>query len=76
MQKTPFWNSGWLHGQCPKDIAPLLFLKTRKKKQTVTEALHDNMWICDLNNRTDFTTTHLAQFATLWNVVANIELQL
>jgi mannosylglycoprotein endo-beta-mannosidase len=30
--KTSFWGSGWLHRQRPKDIAPLLFTKTRKKK--------------------------------------------
>jgi hypothetical protein len=75
-QKASFWNSGWLHGQRSKDIAPLLYLKTRKKKRTVVASLLEKTWIRDLNYRSGFTTTHLAQFATLWNLVANIELQL
>jgi hypothetical protein len=31
-QKTAFWNSAWLTGQRLKDLAPLLFAKTRCKK--------------------------------------------
>jgi hypothetical protein len=74
-RRTPFWTSGWLHGLRPKDLAPLLFSKTRKKKRTVAEALHNKTWIRDLNYRTGFTTMHLQQFVTLWTLLAPIELQ-
>jgi hypothetical protein len=61
-------------GRSPKDIAPLLFDKTRKKKRFVADALHDNNWIIDLNLRVGFTTAHLCEFITLWNLVQATEL--
>ena len=30
-KKTDFWHTGWIQGRCPKDIAPLLFAKTKRK---------------------------------------------
>jgi hypothetical protein len=74
-RRTPFWTSGWLHGLRPKDPAPLLLSKTRKKKRTVAEAPHNNTWIRDLNYRMGFTTMHLQQFITLWTLLTPIELQ-
>jgi hypothetical protein len=59
VNKASFWNSGWLQGSRPKGVAPLLFAQTRKKKQTVASAIHAG-----------FTTKHLLQFTTLWNLVA------
>jgi hypothetical protein len=72
---TSFWSTGWLRGRQPRDIAPLLFDKTKKKKRTVTEALEDNTWIWDVNYRTGLTTAHLSQFTTPWKLVHDVELR-
>jgi hypothetical protein len=74
--RTSFWLSGWVQGRRPKDIAPLLFDKTRKKKRFVADALHDNNWIRDLNLRVGFTMAHLCEFVTLCNLVQATELQI
>jgi hypothetical protein len=67
--KTNFWGSNWLHEQRPKDIAPLLFAKSRKKTRSVASALHDNTWMRDLNHRSGFTAEHRTQFVTLWSLI-------
>jgi hypothetical protein len=68
--KTSFWNSGWLQGSRPKDVVPLLFAQTRKKKRTVASAIHNDNRIRDINLHAGFTKEHLLQFTTLWNLVA------
>jgi hypothetical protein len=68
-QRAAFWNSAWLTGQRPKDLAQVLFAKTRCKKRTVVEALQGNTWIRDLNLREGFTTAHLLQLVNLWLLV-------
>jgi hypothetical protein len=73
--KASFWSLGWLQGRRPKDIAPLLFGKSKKKNRMVAEALHDNAWIRDLGHRTGFTTAHLSQLVTLWNLVQGTTLR-
>jgi hypothetical protein len=73
--KASFWSSRWLLGRRPKDIAPLLFGKPKKKNRTVAEALHDNAWIRDLGHRTGFTNAHPSQFVVLWNLVQGTALR-
>jgi hypothetical protein len=60
-----FWHSSWLQGNRPKDIAPLLFAKSRKKKRNMASALHENTWIRDLQHLTGLTPAHLREFVTL-----------
>jgi hypothetical protein len=74
--KTSFWHSGWLEGLMPKDIAPLLYAKSARKKRTVAQAFHDSNWIRDLNFRSGNTTTHVMEFASLWNLVDRTSLTL
>jgi hypothetical protein len=69
-KKSNFWGSGWLQGKSPRDIAPLLFAKTMRKKRSVSSAMEDNNWVRDLNLRNGLTTELLTQFVTLWNLVA------
>ena len=63
-RKASFWKSSWVQGRRPKDIAPLLYVKSKKKNRVVADALHDNNWIRDLDHRTEFTVQHFIQFAT------------
>jgi hypothetical protein len=73
--KASFWHSGWLQGNRPKDIAPLLFAKSRKKKRSVASALDEANWIHDLNHHSGITSSHLLEFVTLWNLVGQETLQ-
>jgi hypothetical protein len=36
---APFWDSPWLEGKRPKDIAPLIYEVSKKKRCTVAQAL-------------------------------------
>jgi hypothetical protein len=58
-QKTNFWNSGWLGGCRPKDIAPNVFAISTKKNRNVKEALHQNTRIRDLNFNTNISVQHV-----------------
>jgi hypothetical protein len=69
-KKASFWGSGWLQGKRPRDIAPLLFAKTMRKKRTVCSAMENNNWVQDLNLRNGLTTELLTEFVALWNLVA------
>jgi hypothetical protein len=40
--KADFWNSSWLQGTHPKDVALLIFAQTKKKKRSVASAIHNN----------------------------------
>jgi hypothetical protein len=73
--KTSFWHSAWLIGQRPKDLAPLLYLKTQHKKRTLAEALEDSRWIRNLNLREGFTSGHLLQLVNLWLLLSPTQLQ-
>jgi hypothetical protein len=39
---APFWESRWLNGEKPKDIASLIFEASKMKNCTVAQALHNN----------------------------------
>jgi hypothetical protein len=61
-KKIGFRLSGWIQRRRPKDIAPLSYAKTKKKKHSIVATLHDNNWIHNLNYWTWFTTAHLLEF--------------
>jgi hypothetical protein len=44
-----FWNSSWAQGKAPKNIAPTLFKKAKRKKITVQKALQGNKWISHIS---------------------------
>jgi hypothetical protein len=68
-KKATFWLSGWLQGKRPKDLAPLLYAKSRRKKRKVAEALQNDNWIRDLNHPSGFTTAHYSEFIMLWTLI-------
>ena len=48
-EKISFWNSAWIQGLRPKDLAPSVYKISKKKSRTVQEALFGNTWIKDLD---------------------------
>lgn len=67
---TSFWKSSWIHGQAPKNIAPILFKKARKKNISVFHALRANSWIqlCLPCIRED----EIKDFVTLWQAISSM----
>jgi hypothetical protein len=74
-KKTSFWDSGWIQGRRPKDIAPTLFQASRKKKRSVHDALSNNTWIHDLSFNGRLTNDLLDAFVELWSLVQAVHLQ-
>ena len=77
--KTPFWDSPWLFGRKPKEIAPLIFEASSRKNWKVREALKENAWILKINTATVISVAHITEFFTLWmlihefNLIDNVE---
>lgn len=74
-QKASFWESSWLQGVRPKDIAPKIFDISRKKGVTVATALRDGHWIAQINIDAGLTLEHLQQFLALWEKLATVAIQ-
>lgn len=69
-----FWNSSWLHGLRPRDIAPSIFDLSRKKNCSVQQALASNLWISNIDISNGLTLTHVQQFADLWEKISTVTL--
>ena len=73
--KAIFWESSWLEGLRPKDIAPKIFEISRKKGGTVAQALRDHHWIAQIDTQSALTLEHLQQFSALWENLPGIVIQ-
>lgn len=47
-RKAKFWESTWLDGKAPRDIAPHLYKLAWRKNQTVRDDLQDDNWMREL----------------------------
>lgn len=45
-QRARFWDSPWLEGQAPRDLAPNLYHLARRKNLRVSQALQNASWTC------------------------------
>jgi hypothetical protein len=72
MGKTAsFWTSSWIEGRTPKDLAPNLFRKTRKKI-SVYKALHDYKWIMHILPLQ--TSQEIQEYVELWEQISSTQL--
>jgi len=62
-----FWTSSWADGRTPKNIAPSLFRKAKRKNITVYKALQGNKWIAHVTPMD--TVKELQEYVTLWEAV-------
>jgi hypothetical protein len=67
-----FWTSSWVEGMTPKNLAPTLFLKSRRKKLSVHKALQDNRWIAHILPLQ--TAQEIKEYVMLWEKVNDIQL--
>jgi hypothetical protein len=66
-----FWKSSWIQGQAPKNIAPTLFTKAKRKNITVDKALTNNNWIRLCSPYTG--EGELREFVSLWQAIGNMQ---
>jgi hypothetical protein len=71
---APFWNSSWLNGRKPKDIAPVIYEASTRKKWKINHALLNNGWIA--KNRMDISLSvqHIHEYILLWVQLNDIHL--
>ena len=72
--KTPFWDSPWLLGRKPKDIAPPIFAASTRKNWKVREALKGNAWILKISHIAVVFAAHIQEFFTLWMLLNDFHL--
>jgi hypothetical protein len=71
-KNTPFWESKWLDGQAPKDLAPNVFKIARFKNRSVHTELHNLNWIRNLQEISN--VVQLEEFTILFMALSSIEL--
>jgi hypothetical protein len=71
-KNTPFWESRWLNGLSPKDLAPTLYGLTRFKQISISTELHNLNWIRSLAEIN--TSTQLEEFALLFMALEPVHL--
>jgi hypothetical protein len=57
----------WLEGRSPRNLAPTLFQKSRRKNFTVQRALQNNFWIAQVCPLT--TEKEIKEYADLWEEI-------
>lgn len=71
-EKAEFWHSSWIDGQSPKNIAPLIFARSKRKNFWVKQGLNNHQWLAYLEDIT--THEELLQLVELWDKVKHIQL--
>jgi hypothetical protein len=69
---APFWDSPWLEGKRPKDIAPLIYEVSKKKRCTVAQALVSKSWILNIKMDANLTVPHIREYIRLWGCLQNV----
>ena len=70
--KAKFWESSWLNGMRPKDIAPKIFDLSKKKSTSVQKALLNNYWVSQIDTHHGLTMEHIQEFALLWEKLSSV----
>lgn len=68
-----FWTSSWIEGQTPKNIAPNLFRKAKRKKISVHKALQNNRWIAHI--LPIHSAQEIREYVTLWDHLSHAQLE-
>jgi hypothetical protein len=69
-----FWSSKWLEDQTPQQIAPDIFMASRRKNRTVNDAITENNWIRDIEISRITEASHLQQYVRLWTMIRDMRL--
>lgn len=69
--KAEFWNSSWLQGLAPRDLAPNLYKLAWRKHRRVFEEVTNANWTHGLWRMS--TVTEMAEFVELWDRVQGVQ---
>jgi hypothetical protein len=69
-----FWDSSWLNGSKPKDIAPLIYEVSTRKRWNVNQALLDHAWVKKIRMCIKLTVQHIQEYIRLWTHLQCIQL--
>jgi hypothetical protein len=69
-----FWESPWLDGEKPKDIALLIHNVSKRKKCTVAQALQNKSWVHNINMEATLTVQHIREYISLWMSLQDVNL--
>lgn len=72
--RATFWESTWLDGLRPKDIAPKIFELSNRKNCSVQKALLNNFWVSQVKTSQGITVEHLQEFVNLWEKLSHVHL--
>jgi hypothetical protein len=61
--KELFWETPWLHGQKPKDIAPLIYAISTRKIWKVCQPMRANAWVGKVVLGESFSLRHLSELS-------------
>jgi hypothetical protein len=68
--KADFWNSSWIQGRAPRDIAPSLYKLPWRKHRKVFEEITNHSWTRGLWRMT--SVEEMAEFVVLWDSVQEV----
>jgi hypothetical protein len=71
-QRASFWDSSWLEGKAPRDIAPNLYKLAWRKKNSVADDLQNQNWTRGLWRMN--TADQIVEFVILWDKLQHIQL--
>jgi len=72
--KAKFWDSTWVQGRAPRDLAPNLYKLAWRKNLTVREELQNHNWTRGLWRMS--SALEMAEFVMLWNLVQDTQLSM
>jgi hypothetical protein len=70
--KARFWESAWLDGCAPRDLALRLFKLAWRKNQSVSEYLSNDNWMRGLWRMTE--ADEMVELINLWSLIQNVQL--
>jgi hypothetical protein len=70
MPKAQFWHSSWINGTAPKDLAPSLYVKTKRKNISVLKALSNNVWVAHISPLGN--GSEIQEYVALWEMINSI----
>jgi hypothetical protein len=73
-KKMLFWEAPWLDGRQPKDISPLIFKVSQRRKWSVNKSLENNYRITQINMQDGLSIEHIMQFTNLWEVISPLQM--
>jgi hypothetical protein len=69
-----FWESAWLQGLAPKQIASSIYAISKKKRRTVANATLNDVWVHDIDIWHIRSASQIHEFITLWERLRGLQL--